>query len=941
MSRGSGSCVLFVGFLCWALAGAVARPGSRETLSLAGEWLFSLDEVREGQSKGWFKAALPDTIRLPGTTDEAKKGKPNPNESEVMRLSRPFAYSGLAWYQRTVSIPQSWAGKRVTLLLERTKHTTVCVDDEAFGAQDSLTTSHVYDLSSALAPGEHRLTVLVDNSRQRFPASGHQLSEDTQTDWNGIVGRIELCATDRVWIEDLQAYPDVANRQVHLRCTLGNLATERAGGVIALSVQARDSANAPRVASARLELERVRNGAVVESVLKLGSKAQLWSEFSPGTYEVTARLQAQAGSGQFSDECKESFGMREFSTRGTQFTINGRTTFLRGKHDGCVFPLTGYAPMDVASWTRYFEICRAYGLNHIRFHSWCPPEAAFEAADSAGFYLQPELPNSGNDLSVELERRNYSLAEGHRILKAFGNHPSFVMFALGNEHSGGRATRAEMVSEFRNLDPRHLYAQASNYEFREGRLAGGDDYWTTMRTRNDSEGNVRGSFSHADKPLGHIQVEPPATTYDYSKAIAQVPVPVVGHEVGQFQVFPSFQEIAKYSGVLQPRNFQVFRQRLEAKGMLDQAANFVRASGALAVLDYREEIETALRTEGFGGFQLLDLEDYPGQGTALVGILDAFMDSKGLISPEAWREFCSPTVPLVRFSKYGWTTDETFQGQVAVANYGPDSLPHAVIEWVLREDTGKEIQSGRLRAAAVPQGAVSNLSLIQAPLAGCSAPRRLQLHVRVQGTNFGNRYNLWVYPPKLDPPIPAGVTVARALDEETIKTLTGGGRVLLLPEPAKLRNSIEGFFTSDFWCYPMFRMICEGMGLPPAPGTLGLLIQDKHPALAGFPTEFHSDWQWWPLVMRSRAVILDETPPSYRPIVQVIDNVERNHKLALVFEAKVGQGGLVVCCADLPALKTSPEARQLWASLLVYVGSKSFAPPKELSTAALARMLGE
>jgi hypothetical protein len=372
---------------------------------------------------------------------------------------------------------------------------------------------------------------------------------------------------------------------------------------------------------------------------------------------------------------------------------------------------------------------------------------------------------------------------------------------------------------------------------------------------------------------------------------------------------------------------------------LEQDLDFARASGALAAICYREEIEAALRTKGFGGFQLLDLQDFPGQGTALDGMLDAYMDSKGATSPEAWRELCSETVPLVRFPKYAWTTDETFEGRVEVAKYGPSALPRAVLRWSLQDAAGKEFQAGRIGPRHIGQGTVSEQGVIQLPLGAVPAPERLRLCVEIQGATYRNHYDFWTYPRRLDPALPTGVTVARSLDEPTLRTLVQGGKVLLLPEPAKLANSVEGFFASDCWCYPMFRSICEGNKAPPAPGTLGLLIQDKHPALARFPTEFHSGWQWWPTVMNSRAIVLGEAPASYRSIVQVIDNFERNHKLGLLFEAKVGQGRLLVCCADLPSLQDRPEARQLWASLLAYAGSESFSPSQELAPEMLSKLV--
>ena len=163
-------------------------------------------------------------------------------------------------------------------------------------------------------------------------------------------------------------------------------------------------------------------------------------------------------------------------------------------------------------------------------------------------------------------------------------------------------------------------------------------------------------------------------------------------------------------------------------------------------------------TRGFGGFQLLDLQDFPGQGTALVGILDAFMGSKGLITPEAWREFCSETVPLAVFPKYTWTADETFAAGVKVAHYGPAELPSATVVWTLAEAGGKQIGSGTIPAKGVAQGALVEMGGISAPLAKASTPRKLVLSLAIRGTKFQNHSDLWVYPPKLETAPPAGVT---------------------------------------------------------------------------------------------------------------------------------------------------------------------------------------
>lgn len=909
---------------------------STHVQALAGAWRFRLDPGNEGETGGWYKTTLDDVIQLPGTTDENQKGRRNDNTNFTSHLSRLYPYCGPAWYQRDVDIPAAWGGKRVTLLLERTKMTTVWVDDQAVGHGDSLAAPQVFDLSAALTPGRHRLTLCVDNQKRPPVSGGHQLSDDTQTDWNGIIGRLELRATDKVWLDNVQVYPDAAARRIAVRITLGNVSGREVGGEVELSARSGNAGEGRTAAPATVKFGNA--ATVIEAQYELGRDAPRWDEFSPVLHTLSVKLRASAGGQQFHQEREVDFGLREFSAKGTQFTINGKTIFLRGKHDACVFPLTGYPPMDVAGWGRVFQIAKAYGLNHYRFHSWCPPEAAFAAADRVGIYLQPELPCGGGD-ATSPAAVEYMRAEGQRILRDFGNHPSFAMFALGNEMQGGREAREAILGEFRQIDRRHLYAQSSNYEFGDPQRAATDDYWTTFRTRRGAEGNVRGSYSHADKPLGHAQSAPPSTTNDYAQAIRAIPVPVIGHEVGQYQVFPSFQEIAKYTGVLKPWNLEVFRRRLEAKGMLDEGEAFVKASGALAVLNYREEIEAALRTPGFGGFQLLDLQDFPGQGTALVGILDAFMDSKGLITPENWREFCAPAVALARFQKYAWTTAETFTSQIQVANYGAAAMPGAVIAWRLREAGGRELAAGQLVARDVAQGTLTDMGTLRAALAEAAAPKQLQLTLGIAGSEIGNRYDLWVYPATAPPVAAAGVTIAHALDEATQKTLADGGRVLLLPEPARLTNSVEGFFAGDFWCYPMFRAICQGAKVPVAPGTLGLWCDPAHPAFALFPTEFHSNWQWWPILMCSRAVVLDETPASYRPIARVIDNFERNHKLGLIFETKVGPGRLLVCAADLRGHQEQPEPRQLLTSLLAYAGSARFNPASEIPLEQLREFL--
>jgi hypothetical protein len=890
----------------------LAAPAAEQWMSLGGEWRFALDPKNEGVANQWFQAPLADRIQLPGTTDENRKGTLN-EAQETDRLTRLYPYVGAAWYQRDVEIPPAWAGKRVVLLLERTKTSRLWVDSNAVGEQNSLVAPHLYALGR-LTPGRLQLTLRINNAEHPPIGDPHQISDHTQTNWNGVIGKLGLRATDPVWIEDVQVYPDRAARKLRLRVEVGNATGKPVAGRLALP----GSFHAFSASGER---------AIVEFEHALGEGAQEWNEFSPALHQLSLALEAES----YRDRRQVTFGLREFVARGTQFQINGKTVFLRGNVDNCVFPLTGYPPMTVDGWLRVFKITKSYGLNHVRFHSWCPPEAAFEAADQLGIYLQPELPNwmafGGR------AHHDFLLGEGERMLRSFGNHPSFVMLSLGNELGGKQELMALLVKHFREVDGRHLYAQGTNNWFPN--VDAGDDYWASFQVRGKK---VRASFATVDPPLGHVQTGPPSTLKDYASEIAGIQVPVVSHEIGEYQVAPDPRELVKYTGVLRARNLEAFFARLNQSGMLHQADDFLRASGALAVLCYREDIEAALRTRGFGGFQLLDLVDFPGQGTALVGVLNAFMESKGLIEPARWREFCSETVPLVRMAKFTWTVGETFTAAAEVAHYGPSAIAATAPLWTLRDSQGRTLASGSLPAKPIPQGSLTSLGEIRIPLKEIPAPAKLRLELALQGTGFRNSYDIWVYPEAVAT-APGKVLISRTLDAAALQALASGGTVLLLPELAALPKSIGGSFAPDFWNYGMFRKFAEERRMPVAPGTLGILCDPKHPALSRFPTDSHSNWQWFHLLQNSRALILDSMPAGFRPTVQVIDNFERAHKLGVLFEARVGPGNLVVCSIDLPRLRDHPEARQFLDSLLEYMNSGLFAPSTALDEAAVRRIL--
>jgi hypothetical protein len=946
---------------------------TRINKSLAGNWRFALDPDNKGIKERWFARTLEQTITLPGTTDEAGFGELT-NEACEDRLSRTYRWIGPAWYQTTVNIEQAWADKKTFLFLERTKDSQVWVDETWIGSEDSLSASHRFDLTKALAPGEHTITVLIDNAKLPPVGPCHQVDERTQTNWNGILGRIELQVHEKMFIASLNAYPDLTpancpnpndDEPIDLGLAEGQTTIEvvaelvnespwsgKGGFTFTAEVIGRESDfDVPPIETGTL----VKHGRQqVKARFILPADIPQWDEFNPTCLRITMEAEAMPRTEWVRDRLSIVCGLRSFAADRGQFVINGRPTFLRGKNDCALFPITGYAPMDKAFWLKFLGVGRDYGINHYRFHSWCPPGAAFEAADELGIYFQVELPNKRGitepenadysppaeayetldelvgDAGDPAERTRYLTAEGEKILRQYGNHPSFVMMTLGNEIGGDEHVMKAMTDHFRKLDRRHLYALGTNAWHWDIRHREGNDFWVIKGTSKGD--HIRGASWDS---LGHIDNDPPSTTKTYSSSLRGVPVPLVAHEMAQFEVYPDYTEIEKYTGVLKPKNLEIFRERLDKAGMLDQAKDFQQASGLLSLVCRKEDVESEIRTPGMAGFQLLDIQDFSGQGTALIGILDVFMDSKGLTTSEKWREFCCETVPLFIMPKYTWVNDEKFRGRIQVAHYGPADLTNKQVNWSLGSDKAT-IADGSVTVEAIPTGDVTEVDVICSSLESIDTAQKLTLEIALPGTPYRNSYDVWVYPAEIDTTEPADVLVTRQWDDRARRKLADGGRVLLMPNRGELKDTVAMSFQSGFWS-PMFRM--KGRPNPATggetPGTQGLLLDPEHPLFDDFPTEFHSNWQWWHFCKNCDPMILDDTPHDYRPTVQVIDGIDRNHKLGLILEAKVGQGKLLICTIDLPAIQEHPEARQFLSGLYRYVSSDALDPKYELDVDTL------
>ena len=874
-------------------------------IDLSGQWQVKLDAEKQET----MPQAYPETMMLPGTTSAAGLGMPNPAK-ETGCLTDAYRFEGAAWFMRTFTAGD-WTGEQTMLTLERTRKTTVYLDGRPIGHQESLCTPHRYFLPPVHA-GEHTLVIRVDNTD--YPTrGGHLTSPDTQSNWNGITGEISLTVAHTL-LTDLTVRPDLRRGCLRVHGHIIGAPDGVAGIVLPGQME---------------HLLPYRRG-VLDGECPLKGNEAFWDEAHPEIHTISIDLDG--------DVYETTFGLRDVRTLGRRLLINGRETFLRGKVDNLLYPKTGYTPTDVASWMTILGIAKEYGINHYRYHTACPPDAAFTAADLLGVYMAPELPFWGTvaEEGYDERERDFLFQEGFRILREYGHHPSFLWLSLGNELWGSKDVLNRMMRAYREADDTKLYSSgANNYQFVPDVL---DEENVFVGVRLGRERLIRGSYAMCDAPQGIVQTTAPESVSNYDASIvpetlgqsgeagkvqiqygtgvkevdaqsadALIPdVPVISHEVGQYVFYPDFSEIPHYAGPLKPRNIEAMRENLERAGLYGEHEAFFRQTGHLAVECYKREIETLLRSREVSGFQLLDLQDYTGQGTALVGVLNAMMENKGLISAEEWREFCAGTVVLGEFASFTGMMGEDIRFDVQISECDPEKQ-HTCIRCTLM-DGERELYACDVTPGA-RHGRLTDAVSVTFP-AECyrdaMQERIMRLTVALtlaDGTR--NHYPIWLIPP-IDIRITRegiekdGRMVAFVSAEEK-----ADGAAIVVPSA---EGQLPAEYCTDFWCYPMFRSISESMGKPVPVGTMGLSIDTASPLLKRVAQEDDTTPAWYAILQTAH---VQRLPADIHPAVQMIDNTERCARLGILYQ----QDGVWHLTARLWEKPNDPTVRALAWSL--------------------------
>lgn len=876
----------------------MAFSQASDRISLAGEWRFALDSLDQGEQKQWYNDDLKDKILLPGITDEGGYGE---EVIENGKLSRLHKYIGKAWYQQDILIPENWKDRHLTLSLERVMwKSELWLDGKYIDNQESLSTPHIYTLGQ-LKPGKHTLTLCIDN-REIYPIGnvwGHSYGDQTQIIWNGVIGQIDLIAHQEVEITQTRTFPDMAgNLDIELSFINRNKKQQKAN--LLLSIKEKASG---REVHSGIYPRTIPVGKSVSTVSLQVDDPLLWDEFNPHLYTLEYSLKNKSGVDTYAPV---HFGFRTLNKTEDFITINGIPRYLRGNLECALFPLTGYPPTDKESWLRIFRLYKDYGLNHARFHSWTPPEAAFEAADEMGIYVLSEIfwrdGWMGKGLDID-SVAPFMYPELKRIADQYGNHPSLIALAMGNELGGFDRNRMDpWIAEVKEHDPRHFYSVSVRRP-------------ATEHTDINFQGDLSSPY-----PLLFINEGRMSTDWDYAEWYGKAsPLPSIQHEVGQWVFYPDWKETEKYTGNLRARGLEKYKELAKQKGVYTQNKEFVQASGLQSINLYKENIESLLRTPLCGGFQLLSMQDFSGQGEALIGWLDAFYDDKGVVTPERFRQWCNTTVPLMRAPSYIYTNRDTLRVGIDILHFADRDIPDAAIEWQLTGETGNPIQSGVFDSYTIRNATLNKVGYIQVPLQGISCSSKVKLMVSVRDTDFKNDWNFWIFP--ADETLFSNENIIETNSpEEAIEGLKRGEKVFLWAYGlgSNINTGYAGW-KPTFW---------QAKDIGHEGFTNGALIRNDHAAFHSFPTDNYLDFQWHDICKGGRGFDLAGLPASVLPIVQPIHDFHFNRKLGAIMEFNSQEGGkLLVCGYNLvDSLEKRPAAIALRNSLMKYVASNEFQP---------------
>ena len=860
------------------------------------------------------------------------------------RFTRNHTYEGKAEFARTVTLDAPLKDARYLIYVERSRELSLTVNGKkAERLTGSLSAPYLFE-TEALRDGENELVFISDNSYEGLPAGAIKYSsaatDETQTNWNGLLGEISLIKKPMAFI--LSVMPAVSRDMKTLDVTvvISPKKDSHLKGAKALLTLASVAFGKTAVKEAVLEEDITR---VHIKGIELKKDAGKWDLGEPVIHMLTVSLKAE----DTEDTYETSFGIRAIGEdKDHRITLNGRRIFIRSEANCAAFPETGHAPMDISSWLKIMDTYMSYGVNCVRFHSHCPPPAAFKAADMRGILMQPELSNwDPKDAFGTEEAYSYYKREMEDILAQYACHPSFVMMTLGNELFAGEEglkRMSSLINMGKDMLPDRMYAWGSNVFYGEKGCDADSDFYTSQSYKEHQMRAISAAQDpeHPDRKAkirGYLNNSYPDSVTDYMSGMEAFrkdsDKPMFSFEVGQYEVLPDFHELEKFRGVTRPVNYEIIKKRAEKRGILDIWDRMVEATGEISLMGYKEEAEAVMRTPLMSGISFLSLQDFPGQGTAIVGMMDSHLEPKPFpfARPERFKSFFRDSLPMIKLPRFTYRAGEDMEMTVFAVNYGKKDIKGDLRIRVYGSAYGEIWFESLIRDADIKAGTAHDIRKITVVLPDIKEAEKLDISVALKGSeeSFRNTVSVWVYPEKKEDT--EGISIFKSLTDEALSVLEAGGKVLLEPVSDKehMPGGIRGQFTTDFWSVGTF---------PQQEGGMGLLIDDTHPVFRDFPTSFYTERQWW-LMAGQCAMRLKDESMRKGIIVRQMDSYAELRTMAMLFEARVGKGRLMISSMGLDTLPDRPEVTALRNSMIRYMKSPDFEPGLKVTPEDIRKMI--
>lgn len=904
----------------WVLAAvalcvaSVATAEDRAVVSLDGVWRFRMDPENAGEKDQWFlsNVAFEEGIHVPGAWDAQGFG----DETEKLR----HHFIGKGWYGRQASIPAEWAGRRVFLCIGGVhRYAKVWVNGRFLGEHVGYLSPFEYEITDYIQPGAPAEVCICVDSAQRWDIDTltgcFDIIDYMDTYWGGIWGHVTLEARSAAYLEGLFVRPIVSQtRDSPLFATACRISATLAGeGGACDGVRLEVLGPGGELAAEKTtSLDDALDGDEVVAELPVPG-AKLWSPNAPHLYSARLSLLQR---GEVIDHVETRFGFRTIEIRDAHIYLNGKRIFLSGYGDDCVYPETMAAPSDKRVYLERLTVAKAYGFNHVRHHSHMLPPEYYDACDEVGMLVSAEFPiayqqfyDRAQGPAIELYRREWSAA-----IRRFRNHPSVLDWCMGNEMWGGVPLAPELYRIAKDLDPTRPVVDSDGVHAR-GFVDGAQDRDTL-------------DLYFAMFDVGNTPLDKP------DKFHCPNPLkPVISHETGNYVTFPRLDMIDLFTDNFKPFWLTPVKAKLEAMGLLDEAGLWAANSERLYFLCHKSNIEGLRKSPNICGYHWWLLQDY---WTTSNGLVDTHFRPKGAIDQEKVSRLNGEVLVLQDGLGLTYRGGESLELALLVSNYSPDTLAEPSLAWRVRLGDGVVAEDAGL-AASAPQGEVTELRHIEVPLPDAPQPYRLTVDAElvVGGQRYTNDWSTWVYPATIDPPrveVPlfASPDLMPQLGRFGVEAIPSGDR---LPSRAVYVSSLPTLPMLDAIEAGACLVLLQPQGLFPSASTrfktawwrgnerdnnAGTVVYDN-PITRAMAPEGWCDAGWRRLIEGCHGYILDEFPSVPEVLVRGIEVLGVCRNKALLFQAKVGKGALVVCGLNLEPVH--PEAAWLIVRLLNHAAS--------------------